>query len=306
LQAARSDLDKTVKQAKEEYSRLQTQTVEVVRKEKAHEPEIKAEADGPSTSDKGKAKEVEASTEAPLATASAAASNLFAKLTSTSSAIQANLQQTLQATLDAHPNLPTNPTRLRQTLAQNLHLASARENFDLSLKQAEKLAEEYLKKSEGFMSEAGEWVKEAVKVVPPQDGEDRPGVVWDGTDMYAFSTSATTSKSGNAPWERSASQLYTSASASPADRATMRKQALLRRLRSDKDLLLVNPAGEAETEERRAAFANFVTTQIEARGGTDGDVVRGEIWAELGPEGSDVEELKGLRDELGSRKRQFR
>lgn len=294
MQAARSDLDKTVKQAREEYSRLQSQTVEVVRKEKTPEP---AATESLSPSDKGKAREIEPASEASLATASAAASNLFAKLTSTSTAIQANLQQTLQTTLEAHPNLPTNPTRLRQTLAQSLHLASARENFDMSLKQAERLAEEYLKKSEGLMSEAGEWVKEAVKIVPPQEGEERPGVVWDGTDMYAFSTSSTPPKADN---DRSAaSQMYGSASVSPADRAAMRKQALLRRLRSDKDLLLVNPASEAESEERRVAFAEYVATEIEARGGIEGDAIRAEIWAELGPEGNDVEELKGLRDELG-------
>ena len=76
------------------------------------------------------------------------------------------IQQSLQQAYNTAPS--TNVNQLRLHLAESLRLSSAKENLDLSVKQAEKLAEEFLRKGEQWRKDAGEWVAGAVKVVPPE------------------------------------------------------------------------------------------------------------------------------------------
>ncbi|OCF59810.1 hypothetical protein L486_02483 [Kwoniella mangroviensis CBS 10435] len=279
LNTLKADLDKTVSQAQADLEYLRTANIEVVRKdpaeyaaeqeaEKAKKAAAKAaKEEEAKTKEKGKGKEKDSTEEESAA--SATANSLFNKLGINTT----QLQQTLQSTLNAAKNNPnlkdlSNPEQLRQKLAENLKISSAKENLQLSIHQAERLAEEYLKKSEGFLKDAEKWVEDNVKVLPPDSQRSEGGndvnehMVWDGSDFYSFSTSS--------PATKTTFDNTTGATGKPKSKpisslalATSRKDALLRRLREDKELLMVDPQGDDESEERRKEFGDWVREHYE-------------------------------------------
>lgn len=181
-----------------------------------------------------------------------ATNTLLDRITSSTSQLQHTLQTTFQNTLAsaaANPAL-ANPAQLRTQLAENLRLSSAKENLQLSVKQAEKMAEEYLRKGDQWVKDAEKWMGDAVKVVPPDEGSRFVATSWDGGDFYAFSTSS------------SPKVIFdTTETPRPSTSAVIagsRKATLLSRLREDQDLLLVDPQGSEESQERRQAFAHWV------------------------------------------------
>ncbi|WWD22804.1 hypothetical protein CI109_107298 [Kwoniella shandongensis] len=290
LSNLKADLDKTVTQAQADLEYLRTAKVEVVRKDAAeYEAEQEAEREKRAaakeqeakTKGKGKEKEGEPSSES--------STNAFLnRLTSSTSQLQHSLQATLQSTLAAAASNPalSNPAALRNQLAENLRLSSAKENLQLSVKQAEKLAEEYLRKSDQWVKEAEKWVEDAVKIVPP-DGEETRMVSmgWDGGDWYSFSTSSAAPKPSSSHTDSDAKSRPSTIPTLAL--ATSRKDALLRRLREDKELLMVDPEGEDETEERKTEFREWVKNnweqqQKEGREQEEGHV--GGIRMELVPE----------------------
>ncbi|OCF33165.1 hypothetical protein I317_02372 [Kwoniella heveanensis CBS 569] len=277
LTSLKADLDKGLTQAQADLEYLRNAKVEVVAKdpaeyaaeqeaEKAKKAAAKAAAaEEERSKSKGKGKEKAVDPEDETAGAPDAASSATAflnRLTSSTSQLQHSLQSTLQSTLTAASNNPalSNPNVLRQQLAENLRLSSAKENLQLSMKQAEKLAEEYLKKSEGWVKDAEKWMEDAVKVVPPDEDQRMIPVSWDGSDWYSFSTSTPDNDSGAAGdvlFDSGDGKSRRSSLPSLA-MASSRKDALLRRLREDKDALLVDPEGEKETDERKAEFRQWV------------------------------------------------
>jgi hypothetical protein len=94
-------------------------------------------------------------------------------------AITASLQTqftTAQAQADAlRASLATNIQRIQQEGVAG--------SGPISLAQAEKLAEEYVHRSEALLKNAGAFLKDAVHVVPGDASNDMHGVVWDGSDV---------------------------------------------------------------------------------------------------------------------------
>ncbi|GMK56961.1 hypothetical protein CspeluHIS016_0308010 [Cutaneotrichosporon spelunceum] len=275
----KADAEKGFAQVQNDLKQLQDTKVEVGVKEKEEwereqEEERKKKAEREmreanqseerereaASKDKGKGRalpEDETSRADPTSPTSA----FFSRLTSSTSTLQATLQSTLTSTLAAAKANPalSNPTQLRDQLAENLRLSSARENLTMSLRQAEALAEDYLKKGGEWARSAEQaaekWVEENVKVVPPQGvGASLAMGAWDAGELYSFSTmvpdeqKAPVAEDGRTP----------RASLSSAAVAGSRKEALLSRLREDKELLLPDPGGEAETQQRRDEFAAWV------------------------------------------------
>lgn len=203
-----------------------------------------------------------------------ASSNLYDRITNSTTQLQQTLQSTLQSTIASASNNPalSNPSQLRAQLAENLRLSSARENLQLSLKQAERLAEDYLRKGDQLVKDAEKWMGDAVKVLPPEGGNTQHLTSsWDGSDWYSFTTSP-------------ALRTRASSAAPLVPMAGSRKDALLRRLREDKELLMVDPEGEGESAERKAEFQDWVAeqwgSQKEGREQEQGQV--GNIRMELG------------------------
>jgi hypothetical protein len=307
-----------VREAQDDLKKLQTQTLEVELRDPAQT------SDDTPVNDKGKGKEILRDGEPPVPTVDASASlanihvpttqetkDFFAKIGQTfstqSTTINQNLatlQQSLSESLAvASSNPQIQSLKLNKLTRNDINFAEFSANIQknlaqagtkLNLQQAEKLAEEYLKKSEGLLHDAGEFLKDAVKVVPPEDS-DGQAIAWDGSDMYSFSTAGQTARRVSA-----SSLLQSGRSASTeVSRSQLRKEALLHRLRADKELFLVDPSADTESTSRREAFAHFMETQVGQKGGVEGESLDDMIEAELSLETKDVETLKQTRDELG-------
>lgn len=135
----------------------------------------------------------------------------------------------------------------------------------MSMKQAEKLAEDYMKKGDQWVKDAEKWVGEAVKVVPPEEQERRAaGMSWDGSDWYSFSTSTPKRKDPTDGTSGDIGRTSSERQVSGVVPAGSRKDALLRRLREDKDLLLVDPESEDEMKERREEFRQWIADKWES------------------------------------------
>lgn len=261
---------------------MKTTNIEIVQKDRKNDiaPTEKSQsAVEQDLKGKGKAKEVDLNAETAAtftADATSSTGNFLSRLTSSTTQLQATLQSTIQSTIasaQANPAL-SNPAQFRDQLAQNLHLDAARENLQMSMKQAEKLAEEYMKKGDQLVKDAEKWMGDAVKVVPPEEQEKRAaGMSWDGSDFYSFSTSTpthTTSGETGTTRQRQVSGVVLGGS---------RKDALLRRLREDEDLLLVDPESEAESKERREEYRRWIETKWETAKKDEREQEEGNIGA---------------------------
>jgi hypothetical protein len=266
LASFKADLDKTVSQAQADIEYLRTAKVEVVRKD----PEQFAAEQAADRERKVKAVErdveqtnVSSTAEMPSAQGGSAEPTGVSSILDRLSASSMQLQQTFQATVASAANNPNigSVQQLRTQLAENLRISSAKENLDMSVRQAENLAEEYLKKGDNWRKEAGKWFADAVKVVPPSGSEEAAAGVpsWDGSDWYSFSTS--TSAQGASTTSNSvlfdAQPQPSRQSLAALNVAGSRKEALLARLRKDQQLLLIDPAAESESAERREEFARW-------------------------------------------------
>ncbi|ORX34955.1 hypothetical protein BD324DRAFT_593306 [Kockovaella imperatae] len=277
----KAEVDKTVSQAQADLEHLRTAKIEVGVKDTSLTRALTGE-EQPADDIKGKGKAKEESS-SPIGEKSSEdqtpGTTLLNRITSSTNQIQQSLQSTIQSTIASAQSNPalSNPNQLRAQIAENLRLSSAKENLQLSMKQAEKLAEEYMKKGDQWIKGAEKWMEEAVKVLPPDDDDEARYVAttWDAGDFYSFSTSSSARskvQKGDVLFDVAG---RSSRSGVPgAVVAASRKESLLRRLREDKDLLLVDPEGEGESEERKAEFKQFIEKQ----------------WPELSKQGKEKEE----------------
>ena len=178
---------------------------------------------------------------------------------------------------------------------------------NLPLAQAEKLAESYLQKSQGLFKEAGDFFKDAIKVVPPSEGgEEDMAIAVSGTDVWLFpSPIGTKGWGGQAadektletprPGRKDSDVLFTA----QMSRAT-RAEALLRRLKYDPEMIRLDPSAD---ESIVAEFAEFEKS-LQAKGGIGNDEMTMKISEELkagegGELDADAKALIDNRDLLG-------
>jgi len=159
----------------------------------------------------------------------------------------ANIQSTLQRTL-SDPQVQ----QLKSTLTANLHTLQEnvhhlQENVvtgvhhlqeslpDLQNPEArDKLLGGARKQGEDWLKQAGEFFQDAVKVVPPAPGQAgyQPGMIWDGSDVWMFSEAREE--------EAAADQKGKGKEAISVSRTG----ALLRKLRTDPEMIRAVPSGE--------------------------------------------------------------
>ena len=149
----------------------------------------------------------------------------------------------------------SNANQLRR-MAENFRTSAAGQRIQLSLQQAEALAEDYMRKGDVFLKDAEKWMEDAVKIVPPEELEG--GMSWDGSDWYSFSTSTSHASSSRTVLYDAGSDGVTKPNRRTTMLAGSRKAALLRRLREDKALLLVDPEGVDETPARKADYRTWL------------------------------------------------
>ena len=148
-------------------------------------------------------------------------------------------------------------------------------------------AEEYVHKSEELLREAGEFLKDAVKVVPPESQDESVGVVWDGSDVWMLPAVAASAASERTP---GASTEHGSLEGTRA--VATRAEELLRRLRHDDTVIKADPEGE---ETVKALYGGWVSSHVEPVGG-----VGGEEWLEKRKLALDAEGVSGLKDSVGT------
>ncbi|KAF8530533.1 hypothetical protein BU17DRAFT_35641 [Hysterangium stoloniferum] len=207
--------------------------------------------------------------------------------TALSSTLQRHLPDNLQQGLHLD-NATANFAQLRATLTENIQ----RVQQGTTVQQAERLAEQYMSRGEAFLKEAGEFLKDAVKVVPPEEADNTPGVLWDGTDVWPLQTSLTSGPSRKGK-DKESNVIFSIPRA-----AGKRADALLRKLRSNPEDVRKDPDSD-EDGALRDMWTYFLH-DVETNGGTSGEVWNKRISDAL--DGHDTDEdikaLTSLRDEL--------
>jgi len=161
-------------------------------------------------------------------------------------------------------------------------------------------AEQYAHKSEALIreavKEAGEALRDAVKILPPdQQGEGSSSssvVLWDGGNIWSLPLEPVVSDTSRMESPEQAAVRGSDAQNAVATRV----ESLLLRLKQDPEIIRRDPAVESFD----ASYAAWVTSEYEAKEGDgEGDRWSGRISALLDEVGSgDV--LKSTRDTLGA------
>lgn len=201
----------------------------------------------------------------------------------------ANIQSTLQRTL-SDPQVQ----QLKSTLTANLHTLQEnvhhlQENVvtgvhhlqeslpNLQNPEArDKLLGGARKQGEDWLKQAGEFIQDAVKVVPPEPGQAgyQPGMIWDGSDVWMFSEAREDEAAAADQKGKSNEGISVS-----------RTGALLRKLRTDPEMLRAVPSGETY---------EWFCGEINAKDGGLG----GDEWKKKCEEVEKLDGLKALRESL--------
>ncbi len=187
---------------------------------------------------------------------SATAQNLFTRL---QTSLPANLASTVQAQI---------PESFRQGTG-SIDLAQLRTTLASEFQRVQGItraqAEEYVHKSEELLREAGEFLKDAVKVVPPTEEGYTSGVIWDGTDVWLLpemGLSGAADVKGKERQERSGEGIGAVAT---------RAAALLKQLRHDPEVIRRDPESEANTGD---LWKEWVSAYVDAKE----DGINNEEW----------------------------
>ncbi|KII92972.1 hypothetical protein PLICRDRAFT_135006 [Plicaturopsis crispa FD-325 SS-3] len=287
LEAARKDLGDVVQQAQKELSKLTAEAPAA--------PSTDSEKDAPpseettptpgSSSQTDDAAPTPTSSDAPTTGIQTLFSRLQASLPpNIVSSVQANLPDTLKN---------TDLAQLRATLGAEFQRVQG-------VTRAQ--AEEYLHQSEGLLrevvKEAQEALKDAVKVVPPEelDGAGGSGVVWDGSDMWMLPNPVVVSAKGKGKEREGQSTESGRPSGDSAQRAVAtRAESLLKQLKHDPAILKADPEAHDTV---RALYRSWVEAEITPKdGGLEGAEWTANITAVLADD-VDGEALKTTHDVL--------
>ena len=169
---------------------------------------------------------------------SVAAQNLFSRL---QSALPSDLASTVQAKL---------PESIKQG-AGSVDFAQLRNTLASEFQRVQGItraqAEEYVHKSEELLRDAGEFLKEAVKVVPPEEGgAATPGVMWDGSDIWMLPEMGT---SVGSDAKGKGKERLGRSNAEGLRAVATRAEALLKQLKHDPAILSVNPEADEKASQ---------------------------------------------------------
>ena len=188
----------------------------------------------------------------PSAHARTASQNLFTRL---QASIPPNLVSTVQSQL---------PEALKQP--GNIDFAQLRTTLTSEFQRVQGItrvqAEEYVHKSESLLREAGEFLKDAVKVIPPEEGGSvaPAGTLWDGTDIWMLPEPVASSK-GKERERTSSSSGRPSVDGLRA--VATRAEALLKQLRHDPEVLKVDPLADERASQLYEAWKKDKVTPKE-------------------------------------------
>ncbi|KAH9942322.1 uncharacterized protein BXZ73DRAFT_97735 [Epithele typhae] len=289
LETARKDLGSVVQQAQKELTKLTadglaTPTASAVPDSGASATEQAASlpseareaaaSASPSTPTASPEKEKEKETE----TATADRSPEGAASPSAPSAAQTqSLLSRLQASLP--PALQQQQAQLAETFRETLHTAQARAEaagaqLDLQQLRGTVLAElqrvqgaapgalqEAQQRAEGLLKGAGEFLKDAVKVVPPEEGDSYAGLIWDGTDVWMLPgtvAAASVETAGKDKGKGKEREKEVGGSGRPSvdtlRAVATRAESMLKQLRHDPEVIKADPTEDGNVREMHATW----------------------------------------------------
>ncbi|KAG1730759.1 hypothetical protein EDB19DRAFT_1929394 [Suillus lakei] len=233
---ARKDFGEVVTQAQKELGKLAISTETPA---DAHADEAEGASDKESESECGTAPETPTA-ESPSAAGSLSTSqSFFARL---QSSLPPNIVSTVQSQL---------PESLKHP--QNIDLSQLRTTLTTEFQRVQGVtraqAEEYVHKSEHLlreaMKEASEALRDAVKVIPPEESGGYPnqGLVWDGTDVWMVPTA----EGGDVKGKGKETDFGVSSGRQSEDArqaVATRAQALLKQLKSNPEIIKLDPEAE--------------------------------------------------------------
>jgi hypothetical protein len=286
FQTARNDFSGVVTQAQKELSKL-TSDASV-----QPGPEDTPGRDGETESES----HPEAAHVNPEATSSSPQEHSDVPSTNTLfSRLQAGLPPNIVAAVSSHL-----PEPLRHA-SDNIDLVQLRTNLLNEFQRVQGVtrtqAEEYVHKSETLlreaMKEAGEVLRDAVKIIPPEDNQSNggAGLVWDGSDMWSFpeTPDSTTPEREQRPESR--------VQPGSTDSVATRAEFLLRRLKHDPAIIRHDPESDASLKE---LYSTWISSHVDAKdGGMDGEAWSAKSSALLDDPVAG-EALKDTQDTLGS------
>ncbi|KAJ7287806.1 hypothetical protein C8J57DRAFT_1117863 [Mycena rebaudengoi] len=272
LETARKDFGGVVTQAQQELSKLTTEAPKTAEPSNAETTAAEAAREDSTTP---------TPTAEQGAPSSAGIQNLFARL---QSALPPNIGSTVQSHL---------PESLKHA-SENFDLGQMRTSLTAEFLRVQGVtraqAEEYVHKSEGMlreaMKEAGEVLRDAVKVIPPEEAHagGSGSLIWDGADMWMlpFDSSDASAKGKESERQSVDTQLA----------VATRAESLLKRLRHDPEIIKHDPEADAGVKE---FYRQWLATEV--KGGIDGEEWGAKITAVLS-ESADSQALKANQDAL--------
>ncbi|KAF8806469.1 hypothetical protein BYT27DRAFT_7293704 [Phlegmacium glaucopus] len=286
LETARKDFSEVVVQAQKELSKFTTV-------EDLKEPETTEETD-PTTSATGPSLDAP-TTEEPSTSASSPADKETPTASTSTTTLFSRLQSALPPNIvtTVHNHLPDSLKSASESLDFSQLGTNLMSEFQRVQGVTRAQAEEYVLKSEVLirdaMKEASEVLRDAVKVIPPDQvgsSESGSGVIWDGTDMWMLPADSS---------DHTGRETGTSRNVETQTAVSTRAEALLRRLKRDPAILRHDPEAD---EGIRDEYHAWLETEVNAKeGGIDGQEWTSNIAAVL-EEPLDGPALKELRDKL--------
>ncbi|KAM6502482.1 hypothetical protein JOM56_002459 [Amanita muscaria] len=256
LEIAKRDIGDVVNQAQQELSKLTTS-------DSTSQATPTGTVEGEETTSTTEGENQTPTT--PVAESSTSApTTLFGRL---QSAIPPNIASTVRS------HLP----KALQDASENIDFGQLQSNVMSELQRVQGItraqAEEYVHKSEALLREAvreaGVVLREAVKVVPPEEAAGASyssGVVWDGTDIWTLPSSTSEDLTATDRAEPSSARQDTQRA------VATRAEALLRRLKHDPSIIRHDPQSD---ETLGDYFDKWLAQEIDAKGGIDGS-----LWTE--------------------------
>lgn len=282
FESARKEVGQAVSSAQKELGRRlaettpqQSTSTEGEVNEKAGDGEGTSTPTPINTSDTTPQPEAVAESSSPIA---AKANQLFSRL---QASLPPNLAENFQKRLhDAQEN----PTIQQMRSSVTAGLAKLQEQTKgMSLAQAEEFVQH---RSEVLLKETQDFFKEAVKVIPPEDSSAvTETAIWDGSDSWMVTTSESATSQSKKGKGKSGSISF----------AGNRTAALMEKLRTEANILLLDPASEPNAGVK-AVHEKWKADLIASKG-----VFTSDAWTEdrdtalAGDDGA----LSALHDKLG-------
>lgn len=305
IATARRDFGQVVTQAQREFEKLKTTGPADPEAASAQQPKEKEEGEESreerSSTPTGDPEtigdpESQAAEEPSSSSSGSAVPSFFSRI---QSSLPPSVVSTLQAQLPdslKHPQ-SIDFSQLRNTLSTEFQRVQG-------VTRAQ--AEEYVHKSENIlreaMREAGEVLRDAVKVIPPEEASADPGapVLWDGSDVWMLPGLAASAglASGDSKGKGKGKERERGSSSRHSEDMRLavatRAESLLRQLGSNPEIIKVDPAVDS-SRESYAAWAD----QMEASGTGFGTDAWSENISDALSDPEDGSTLQGTFDKLG-------